>query len=301
MTVTAAPAVWAGLDHLDAPGALAFASEVEAGGFEAFWTREGFGREPFALLGAVAGVTSTLRLGTGIANIYARDATTARAAANTVQDLSGGRFTLGLGVSHPSWVHGVRGHEYRAPAAAMERYLDDYGAVDYKGPVPAVAVPVVVAALRGAMLRVAGARADGAMPYMVTVESVAAARRTLDDTAAAAGRPRPRLIVMVPVVPTDDQAVARAAARKALGAYSALPAYARSYLAQGFAEEDFASPDGLTDGFLDRMVALGPRAGVVARLGEVADAGADEIAIVPIGEDGAPGNLEAVRRLALPW
>ena len=49
------------------------------------------------------------------------------------------------------------------------------------------------------------------------------------------------------------------------------------------------------------MVALGPRAGVVARLGEVADAGADEIAIVPIGEDGAPGNLEAVRRLALPW
>ena len=97
----------------------------------------------------------------------------------------------------------------------------------------------------------------------------------------------------------DAQAIGRA--RKALGAYSALPAYARSYLAQGFVEEDFATPDGLTDGFLDRMVGLGPRARVVARLGEIADAGADEIAIVPIGDDGAPGSLEAVRRLSLPW
>jgi probable F420-dependent oxidoreductase len=301
MTVNAAPAVWAGLDHLDATGALGFIREVETGSFEAFWTREGFGREPFALLAAAAGVTSTLRLGTGIANMYARDAITARAAANTVQDLSSGRFILGLGVSHPSWVHGVRGHEYRAPAAAMERYLEAYAAVDYKGPPPAVPVPVVVAALRGAMLRVAAARADGAMPYMVTVESVAAARLTLDETAAAAGRPRPRLIVMVPVVPSPDLAAARAAARKALGAYSALPAYARSYLAQGFAEADFGSPDGLSDGFLDRMAGLGSRAAIVDRLAEIADAGADEIAIVPIGEDGAPGSLEAVRRLALPW
>ena len=73
--------------------------------------------------------------------------------------------------------------------------------IDYKGPVPAVAVPVVVAALGGAMCASPGHAADGAMPYVVTVESVAAARRTLDDTAAAAGRPRPRLIVMVPVVP----------------------------------------------------------------------------------------------------
>lgn len=301
MTVAAAPAVWAGLDHLDAAGAIDFVREVEAGGFEAFWTREGFGREPFALLGAVATATSTIRLGTGIANIYARDPMTARMAANTVQDLSGGRFTLGLGVSHPGWVQGVRGHAYLPPADAMASYLDAVAAADYKGTPPAVPVPVVVAALRGRMLRVAGAKADGAMPYMVTVDTVAAARRTLDETAAAAGRPRPRLIVMVPVVPSDDDAVARAAARKALGIYSGLPAYAKSYLAQGLEEADFATPDGLSDRFLDRLVALGPRSAVVARLGELADAGADELALVPIGENGAPGSIEAVRRLALPW
>jgi probable F420-dependent oxidoreductase len=301
MTLNAHPAVWAGLDHLDAAGALDFIRDVEAGGFAGFWTREGFGREPFPLLAAAAGVTSTLRLGTGIANIYARDPITARCATNTLQDLSHGRFTLGLGVSHPSWVHGVRGHEYASPAKTMGLYLDAYAAVDYKGSPPAVTAPVIVAALRGAMLRVAGSKADGAMPYMVTVDAVAAARAAIDTAASDAGRPRPRLVVMVPVVPAADPAVAAAAARKALGIYSTLPAYARSYLAQGFAEEDFAGPSGLSDGFLARVVASGPRAAIVARLAEIADAGADEIAIVPIGDDGAPGSLEAVHRLALPW
>jgi probable F420-dependent oxidoreductase len=301
MTVKAAPAVWAGLDHLDAAAALDFVREAEAGGFEAFWTREGFGREPFALLGAIATATTSMRLGTAIANIYARDPMTARMAANTVQDLSGGRFTLGLGVSHPGWVQGVRGHAYLPPAEAMANYLDAVAAADYKGTPPAVPVPVVIAALRGQMLRVAGERADGAIPYMVTPDTLAAARATLDAAAAAAGRKRPRLIAMVPVVPSDDPAVAKAAARKALGAYSGLPAYAKSYLAQGFDEADFATPDGLSDRFLDRVVAHGSRASIVAFLGEMADAGADELAIVPVGENGAPGSLEAVRRLALPW
>ena len=106
---------------------------------------------------------------------------------------------------------------------------------------------------------------------------------------------------MVPVVPTEDASVAAAAARKALGAYSALPAYARSYRRQGFEDADFSGPSGLSDRFLDRVVASGARARVVARLAELAAAGADELAIVPIGDDGAPGSLEAVRRLSLPW
>lgn len=301
MSIHAEPSVWAGLDHLDAAAALAFIEDIEAGGFVRFWTREGFGREPFALLAAAAVRTTTLQLGTGIANIYARDPITAHAAAATLQELTGDRFTLGLGVSHPAWVRGVRGHDYRPPASFMDEYLEAYGNVDYKGPRPRVPAPVIVAALRGAMLRVAGARADGAVPYMVTVEAVEKARAMLDAAAASAGRDRPRLVVMVPVVPAADLSTAAAAARTALSAYSALPAYARSYLAQGFAEDDFAGPSGLSDRLLERLVGLGSREAIVARLREMADAGADELALVPIGENGAPGSLEAVHRLALPW
>src|SRR5689334_22948342 len=137
VTVAAAPAVWAGLDHLGPDAALDFVGEVESLGFAGYWTREGFGREPFPLLAAAAMATSTLRLGTAIANVYARDPMTARAAGSTVQELSGGRFSLGLGVSHPGWVQGVRGHDYAPPAHAMATYLDALAGADYKGPAPA--------------------------------------------------------------------------------------------------------------------------------------------------------------------
>ena len=70
VTVAATPAVWTGLDHLAPDAALDFVRELETLGFGGFWTREGVGREPFALLAAAAGVTSGLRLGTAIANVY---------------------------------------------------------------------------------------------------------------------------------------------------------------------------------------------------------------------------------------
>ena len=83
MTVTAAPALWARVDHLDARGALAFASEVEAGGVRGLLDTRGAGREPLRAPWSSGRGRFTLRLGTGISDIYARDATTARAAANT--------------------------------------------------------------------------------------------------------------------------------------------------------------------------------------------------------------------------
>ncbi|HET7829143.1 MAG TPA: LLM class flavin-dependent oxidoreductase [Candidatus Limnocylindrales bacterium] len=301
MTVAATPAVWTGLDHLRPDEALAFVRELESLGFGAFWTREGVGREPFALLSAAATATSTIRLGTAIANVYARDPMTARAAGSTLQELSDGRFMLGLGVSHPGSVEKIRGHTYGPPREVMGRYLQALAAADYKGPAPAVPVPVLIAALGDRMLRLAGSQTDGAIPYLFTVEALAAARATIDAAASDAGRARPRVVLMVPVVPLEDRAAAMAAARTALGTYSSLPAYRRSYLRQGFEESDFDAPGGPSERLLDAIVASGSRADIVARLGELASAGADELAIVPIGGDGVIGSLDAVRRLAPPW
>ena len=100
-----------------------FARSAEGHGYDALWTQETAGRDPFTLLGHLAAHTSRLRLGVGIAVIYGRDATAMHAGAATVHELSGGRMVLGLGASHRDTVSEVRGHEYRGPLTAMRKRL----------------------------------------------------------------------------------------------------------------------------------------------------------------------------------
>ena len=102
--------VWGHLDSLPASGLRAYAARVEALGYGTLWVPETVGREPFTLLGLLAGATSSLYLGTSIASIWGRDAQAARMAAETLQEATGGRFVLGLGVSHPHLAQKLRGH-----------------------------------------------------------------------------------------------------------------------------------------------------------------------------------------------
>src|SRR5437763_11514532 len=83
---------------------------AEALGYESAWVAEGHGGDQFAILGACAVETRTIRLGTSISSVFVRSATTIGMAAATVDQLSGGRFILGLGSSHRVQVepeHGV--------------------------------------------------------------------------------------------------------------------------------------------------------------------------------------------------
>ena len=113
--------VWGHLDSLSANGLTAFARRVAQLGFSALWVPETVGREPFVSLAAIAEVASDtgLHLGTSIASIYARDAVTMKTAAMALHELTGARFVLGLGVSHPHLVTKLRGHEYDRPVPAM--------------------------------------------------------------------------------------------------------------------------------------------------------------------------------------
>src|SRR5574338_489575 len=92
---------WGHLDSLPIDEARAYARRVDELGFGTLWVPETVGREPFTLLGLLAGETSSLRLGTSIVSIWGHDAQTTRMAAMTLQEATGGRFVLGLGVSHP--------------------------------------------------------------------------------------------------------------------------------------------------------------------------------------------------------
>jgi probable F420-dependent oxidoreductase len=300
MTLTVgSAAVWSGLDHLEIDEAVDYVRRVEAAGYDAFWTREGFGREPFALLARVAPSTSRLALGTSIANVHARDAAAMRAAAHTLHEIAGGRFVLGLGVSHRPWVEDVRGHEYGSPVAVMTRFLDGYDQAPYRAPMPHGSPPVVLAALRHRMLALAGARTDGAFPFLVPAAAVPTMRRQLDRAAADAGRPDPRLIVAQGVVVETDPETARGIARTWIKVYLGLPAYVASLRELGYDDSDLG--DIPSDRLVDALAAWGDAATVRGRLRALLEAGADQVAVVPLRRDGTVGDPAGFEAVAPPW
>src|SRR5262249_45304827 len=165
--------------------------------------------------------------------------------------LFGGRFILGLGVSHIPMVEGVRGHRYEKPLAAMSAYLDGINKSAPAGELP----PVVVAALGPKMLAQSGAKSRGAVPYNVTPQHTA--------QAAAILGPSKWLAVEQKVTLQTDPAKARALGRKELSRYMALPNYRNSWLRQGSTEAELT--DGGSDRFIDAMVLWGDAESVVQR------------------------------------
>ena len=280
--------VWTFLDMLPAAKAVEVAQQVEAFGYSALWMPEAVGRDPFSLISLLAANTRKLVLATGIANIYARDAMAMRAIQQTVGELSGNRFVLGLGVSHAPMVAGLRGHAYGKPVASMRAYLDLMEKATYLGPAPSAETPVVIAALRPNMLRLAAERCAGAHPYNVTPEHTARAREIL-----GAG---PTLAPEQMVLRETDPTKARAIARKNLAIYLTLPNYQNNWKWLGFDEADFAS--GGSDRLIDAIVAWGDEKAIAARIQAHFDAGADHVSVQAIAEDPLSLELEAYRRVA---
>ena len=212
---------------------------------------------------------------------------TAKLAAMTLHELSGGRFVLGVGVSHPHLVTRLRGHEYQKPVTTMRDYLAAYHAAIYKGPRPdeSSEPPVLVAALRERMLNLAATQADGAFPYLVVPERLRWMRGVLDAAAAEAARPRPFLAVTLAVIVEEDAEAARTAARGYLAPYVRTPNYQASWAEQGFDEQDWTKPG--SDRLVDAMVAWGSAGSVGQRVRVMLEAGADHVALIPIAPDGA--------------
>jgi probable F420-dependent oxidoreductase len=271
--------VWTFLDLMSAVEAATFAQRIESLGYSTLWIPEAIGRDPFTFLGYLAARTERLQLATGIANIYARDAMTMRAAQQTLAELSGGRFVLGLGVSHAHLVSGVRGHEYRKPVPAMREYLAAMCGALYRGVEPASEAPVVLAALRPAMLRLAREQARGAHPYFTTPEHTARARELLGPDAWLA----PEQMVLL----DTDAGRARATARANMQIYLGLPNYQNNLKWLGFTDADIA--DGGSDRLVDAIVAWGDADAIAARVRAHHDAGADHVCIQPLRPDGVPG------------
>lgn len=281
--------VWTWLDALPPDEAAEVARRIEGWGYSALWIPEAVGADPFVMHAWLAAHTQRLVLATGIANIYARDAMTMRAARDTLGAVSRGRFLLGLGVSHAPMVAGLRGHEYGRPVASMRAYLEQLEKAVYRGQAPPEPVPVVLAALRPKMLALAAECARGAHPYNVTPEHTARARGLLG--------PDVWLCPEQKVMLERDPSRARQAARTQLGVYLSLPNYQNNWKWLGFDEADFA--DGGSDRLVDALVAWGDEETLRARVKAHHDAGADHVCIQALRPDGEPGpDLRALEALA---
>jgi probable F420-dependent oxidoreductase len=278
-------------------GARPYAARVEALGFGTLWVPETVGRDPFALLGLLAGETRRMALGTSIVSIWGRDAQAARMAALTLDEATDGRFVLGLGVSHPHLAQKLHGHTYERPLTHMRDYLAAYARATYRGPTASDGAepPILLAALRERMLALAATAADGAFPYLVTPERVAWARQQL-DVAAGVGTSRPVLAVSMPVVTEVAPEAARAAARAYLAPYLRPPAYQASWTAQGFGPDDWTGPG--SDRLVDAMVAWGAMPAIWHRWRALRDAGADHVAVLPLSADGTTEDVPTLEALA---
>ncbi len=290
--------VWTDPDALPIDELLPFAARVEQLGYGTLWIPDVVGREPFTLAGLLAGVTSSIGLGTSVVNIWGRDAQATKMAALTLQEATGGRFTLGIGVSHHHLAEKVRGHVYEKPLTRMREYLEAYRSAIYKGPMPAgMREPMVIlAALRERMLALAATAADGAFPYLVTTDRLAWIRGVLDAAAEVAAAERPVLAVSLPVVLETDAAAARSAARHYLLPYLRTPNYQAAWAEQGFEAADWERPG--SDRLVDAMVAWGDPDTLRARLGESFAAGADHVAIIPVTPSGDTVDLPVLEALA---
>ncbi|WP_354701642.1 Putative coenzyme F420-dependent oxidoreductase [Paraconexibacter sp. AEG42_29] len=282
--------VWTFTDGLSARDAGEAAKRIEALGYSALWHPETVGRDPLVHLAHLVGVTDTLLLATGIANLYNRHPGAMKQARNTLAEQSGGRFINGIGVSHKPLVEGLRGLSYDKPVTAMRGYLDAMEASPYQGPEPAEAAPVVLAALGPKMIALARDRSDGAHPYFTTPEHTRQAREILGPDKLLCVEQK--VILAAPA----EQDAARDAALAQVARYGALPNYRNNWKRLGYTEEQIEAQD---PGFVDDLIVIGDPDAIRARIAEHYAAGATHVCIQPVSLKGRPTpDLDVLTALA---
>ncbi len=281
--------VWSfALQRLAAAEEMAAARQFEQLGYPAVWIPESLGsKEAMAHASLLLQATHHALVGTGIANIHARDPMAMANGARALGEAHPGRLVLGIGVSHAPSVT-LRGGTYANPLAQMRAYLDAMDAAAYAAPVPDPPVPLVLAALGPRMLELAAQRADGAHPYFVPVEHTAFARERLGAD--------PCLATEVTAVLTTDHAEGLRVARAFGRHYLELPNYANNLRRMGWSDQDVAGEG--SGRLIDALIAIGDVDAIVARVRAHLDAGADHVCLQIRAESSSDPALDAYREIA---
>jgi probable F420-dependent oxidoreductase len=261
----------------------AFGRRLEELGYRELWIPDLMGRETFITAGFVLAHTTRLRVASGIASVYGRDALSTAQAARTLAELYGGRFSLGLGVTHRDLAE-MRGHEWIPALEKMRGYLEGVAEAQVASPPPAERAPVYIAANGPRLLALAARATDGANTFLMPPEHTREARKILG--------PEKTLNVVLPCYLCDDEEEGRAVARNALTIYTGHAVYQKQWAQFGLGPDDQA--DGGSDRFVGALVAFGDEAAIRARVAEYLAAGADRILVFDFDPRQGPGLLEAL-------
>jgi probable F420-dependent oxidoreductase len=233
-------------------------------GYDDVWSSESGGPDGISPLAAIAARTSRVRIGTAILPIASRPPALAAMTAASLQELSNGRFVLGLGVSTRHIVERWLGQSRDRPLLRMREYLTvvrellDGRRVEFAGATTTVRgfrlnaptsprVPLYMAALGPGACRLAGALADGVIFFLKTAAGVRQALGWVHEGASEVRRD-PAELECVLTIPATCGADALEGARAAIASYARVPDYARSLRLQGFEDQLDAIAEGWTKG-----------------------------------------------------
>jgi len=276
--------IWsAAVRYSPAAAGIAAAVELEELGFPTLWIPGGADSGVLAALDQLLDATTSIRFATGILNIWKHEPAEVVAWWRGQSPERQSRLLLGLGVSHGPLI----GEAYQRPLAKMRAFLDG---------LDAAGMPrkhLCLAALGPRMLELAAARTAGAHPYLVSPRHTAFARQALGPDALLA--PEQGVIL------ETDPVKAREMARQTVKLYAAMPNYYNNWRRDGFSDVEI---DGLSDRFIDSVMAWGDLDAIAARVAEHFAAGANHVCLQVIrgglGRDVAeerPGWRELARLL----
>lgn len=210
---------------------------LDAAGYTSFWTAETAGNDAFTPLALAAGILPQAELGTAIASVFTRGPALLAMTAAALAEAAPGRFALGIGTSAPVIVDRWNNIRFDRPfsrvrdtlrflrsALAGERVSTAYDTFRVDGfrleRPPAVAPPILIAALGPRMLGLAGAEADGVVLTWLSAGDVRSVLGVVE-----AGGSVGRVVTRVLVCPSEDAPLVRAAARRLIAGYVTVPAY----------------------------------------------------------------------------
>jgi probable F420-dependent oxidoreductase len=284
-------------------------AELADHGFTDLWAGESTAVDAFALLAMAADRAPSLRLGTGIVPVFTRTPGQLALGAATLAALAPGRFVLGVGSSSAGVVERWGGGSYSDPVRRVRdtvRFLrraftgerisevfETFRVDGFRLPDPVVAPPIVVAALRPTMLGLAGREADGVVLTWVDEADV---RSMLPHLGEPGGR---EVVTWITVCPSTDADRARAAARRLVANYLAVPGYAaaQQWLGRGDQLAEFwaAAAEGnraramaaVPDAVVDALVVHGPVGYCRERIAAFRDAGVTTpvLTVLPLDTD----------------
>jgi len=295
------------------------AEMAERMGFRSVWTTQlPDARDASLVLAAYANATERVTLGTGVLPIYTRHPTAMAQMAATLDELSGGRFILGIGISHKVTVESMWGLRIEKPVDAMREYLtivrtsirDGNWSFEgrhftarwsYSAP-RRPDLPIMISALNPRMLELAGELADGVVLWMCMPAYV----RSHIVPAIAAGRAKAgktldgfEIVAAVPVCLTSDRAAGQDVFRQTVARYANLPYYRKMMDASGLKAELEAGEVG--EATLDQLAGIGDEEQVRAAVRRYQEAGVTLPGVGPFGghqgSKGFEATLEAVASL----